>query len=181
MKKLITKTLVIATMAFSLTGCIKIVTTSSDNAVSTSVSEETSISNSVESSESLIKTSKSYSIHLDNGDDIEVSMDTSGDWSLRQDSGVLTIKNYAEAVMQGIFLDEEMYEATMDAIEASGDSIEILEESSKDGNDYIFVNLMDEYDYIIHIGNSNTWVQIATVKGEEIAREAFEKLTFKEI
>ena len=125
-----------------------------------------------------ITTGKSVTYAVSTGDNVEVSL-TSG-YDITTDVP-FTISKDDQAVFQGMFTYDGTLAAYRDGI-VEAESAELIEEGEKDGNAYIFYCVKNEYgneyNYIVHVADSDTEVILASFElGEETARAAFEATT----
>jgi len=124
-------------------------------------------------------TNKSYTFNIETGDAIKIKLDTTGDYTLSEDSGRFSVGKGDEEVLQGIFITKEAYEqyqGIKDLAEAK-----VIADAEKDGNTYFFYELEGESgtenNFVLWIKDSNTGLILGSLSGEETAKEAFERLT----
>jgi len=122
-------------------------------------------------------TSISYTYQLTTGDSVKVTLDTSEGYSLASEIP-FTISCNGETLSQGMFITEDDYKQYVSVV-TSDLSATILEQSSKDGNEYIFWSYNDsEYNYAIMIEGSDSAILLGNNVSEDSARACFERLEF---
>ena len=115
--------------------------------------------------------SKSYTFNVETGDTIKVKLDTSNGLSLSQKDG--------QNILQGMFIHETGYNSYL-AIKGQ-QGMRVLEDTEKDGNTYYMYEIEGESgtedNFVVWIRDSKTGMLIASLAGQEKAKEAFESLT----
>ena len=123
--------------------------------------------------------SKSYTFNVETGDTIKVKLDTSNGMSLSQKDGQFTVKKDEENILQGMFIHETGYNSYL-AIKGQ-QGMRVLEDTEKDGNTYYMYEIEGESgteeNFVVWIRDSKTGMLIASLAGQEKAKEAFESLT----
>lgn len=123
--------------------------------------------------------SKSYRFDVETGDKIKVELDTSSGLSLSQKDGRFTVSQDDEKLLEGMFIHEDGYKSYL-AIKGE-QGMKVLENSQKDGNSYYMYEVEGETgtedNFVMWIQDSNTGMLMASLAGEEKAKDAFEKLT----
>ena len=126
------------------------------------------------------KTSIAYTFTIATGDKIEIKLNTSEDWSLKQKDGAFTILHGEDTILKGLFGTEDNYKDMKEAIE-SDDKAKVIKESEKDGNQYIFYSYEGssgmERDVILMVKDAKTCVIMAGNAEEQDVNEAIERLT----
>lgn len=132
-----------------------------------------------------VNTSLSLTYKIENGDKIKVTLNTSDGHSLSQEeNATIVVKKGDEAILQGVFLTNEMYDGYINSIRST-EGITIVEENDKDGSDYIFYQFEGqsgtENTFIIKVKDSNTGALLASLSPKEDAKAAFEMLSFEKV
>lgn len=127
-------------------------------------------------SKSETTTTKGYTFSVDTGDSVKIILDTTDNYDLSSELP-FTVSKDGETLSQGSFAagsDYSKYETVVNEDPAA----EILDSGEKDGNEYIFWCYNGtEYNYALHVGESNTAIIIGNAISEESAKECFERLT----
>ena len=128
-------------------------------------------------------TNKSYTFNVETGDVIKITMNTSDSYNLTSSLPIEFSKDDS-IISQGTFIKEEDYNSYESTLKNnSDDSVNILDEGSKNGITYIFYNVNSnnesEYDYVIKIDGSNTAFVIENNISQESAEDIFNRLTFE--
>ncbi len=127
-----------------------------------------------------IHSSKAYTFNVDTGDTIKINMNTSEQYDLSSSLPIQFSQN-GSTISQGTFAQEESYDYYKSIVD-SDDSVELLDEGSKNGVTYFFYKVSGysgmEYDYVMKINNSKTSFIIGNTISQESAEEVFSRLTF---
>ncbi len=124
-----------------------------------------------------VKTHKSCTYTVDNGDLVIVKLDTTNGYDMTMelpfevscDNQVLTYCSFIQA---------DYYEQYVEVVETD-EAVVKLDSGEKDGNAYVFWEYNStEYNYVIMLGNSNTAVLLGNNVSKESAQECFNRLTF---
>ena len=125
-----------------------------------------------------VKTSMSYNFHIDNGDDIRVTLDTGDKFKMTSDVPFVISQN-GEALTQGAFIHGDAYAQYKNAAQTDEKS-KVLDSGTKDGDEYVFWNYDGrEYNYVILVKDSNTGIVLGNTISEESAKECFNRLTIQ--
>ena len=126
-----------------------------------------------------VTTRKSYTYKIDNGDKIKVSLVTNDGHDMNSDLP-FCIELNGETLSQGTFVQADAF-ATYADMSQTDPAAEILDQGTKDGNEYIFWTYAgEEFNYIIKIGDSNTAVILANAISQASAEACFDLLSFEE-
>ena len=121
-------------------------------------------------------TSKSFTFDVDNGDQIKVSLDTTGGFDLSSQAP-FGISQNGKVLSEGTFIYSEYYDYYVEVVDNDSDA-ELLDSGTKDGNEFIFWCYNDvEYNYAIFVRGSDTGVVIGNMVSEKSAKECFDRLT----
>ena len=121
-------------------------------------------------------TSKSFTFDVDNGDQIKVSLDTTGGFDLSSQAP-FGISQNGKVLSEGTFIYSEYYDYYVEVVDNDSDA-ELLDSGTKDGNEFIFWCYNDvEYNYAILVRDSDTGVVIGNMVSEKSAKECFDRLT----
>lgn len=124
-----------------------------------------------------VETSLTLKFDVDTGDAIQLKFNTTDGYSVSVDVPFVVSKA-EETLMYGTFLHEEGFTYYLDAAKTDTDAT-VIEESSKNGNQYIFWSYNDEeYNYALFVGGTNTGVLLSSQVSEEVARECFDRMVF---
>lgn len=116
-----------------------------------------------------------YTYKVDTGDEVRISLDTTGGYSLTSDLP-FTVSCDGEVQSEGTFIKAEAYSQYVEAVITDNDAV-VIDTGSKDGNEYIFWSYNgEEYNYAILIGDSDTAVVIGNIVSEKSAKESFRRL-----
>lgn len=130
-----------------------------------------------------VSSSKTVIFSIDNGDVIELKLDTSSGYDISTEVPFSVTSN-KEEVASGAFADSSAYEEYSKAIDKEKSATK-LEEGEKDGNKYLFWTVdgesHTEYNYIVKVGTSNTVVIIGSTETEEVARETFNRIVISQV
>ena len=121
------------------------------------------------------ESSKTYTYAVDNGDNIDITVDTEQDYDITSDVP-FTISCGDESIFTGMFLygdDYDTYRSVYDMEETA----ELIDEGEKDGNEYFAFALPNEVDYFVRVAGSDTAVVFGSLMDAEIAASAFEAIT----
>lgn len=117
----------------------------------------------------------SYTFSIDNGDSIEVELDTTDKYSMTSDVP-FTVTLDGEAQSYGTFIHSDVYPEYANIGEA--ENTQVLDSGTKDGNQYIFWCFDGkEYNYAILVEGSNTGVLLGNMISQESAQACFDRLT----
>lgn len=120
---------------------------------------------------------KSYTFKVETGDNIKIELNMKNKYNITSDTPFKITKD-KETVCQGDFYYLDAYNKYEELIEENSD-VELIEESTKDGNKYMFWNYIDkEYDFAIKIKESNTVILMGSTISEKQAKECFDLLKF---
>ena len=125
------------------------------------------------------KTSKEVTYSVDTGDSVKITIDTKEGFDITMDVP-FTVSKGGTDIFTGSFIYAEYYDVYRQVVEEGSDAV-LLDEGSKDGNDYFCYsfegNAGTEYDYFILIKDSETAIAMASLVGEKEASEAFKAMT----
>ncbi len=125
-------------------------------------------------------TSMSYTFTVSTGDEIKISLDTSDGYRLTEEDSTFSVEKDDEVVLQGIFLDETMYNDYMERAKAA--DISVIAEDEKDGNPYFYyqteVSAGTACQILLWIDGSQTGIMLASLSPQEDVDPAFERLEF---
>ena len=125
------------------------------------------------------KTSKEVTYSVDTGDSVKITIDTKEGFDITMDVPFTVSKGDTD-IFTGSFIYAEYYDVYRQVVEEGSDAV-LLDEGSKDGNDYFCYsfegNAGTEYDYFILIKDSETAIAMASLVGEKEASEAFKAMT----
>ena len=125
-------------------------------------------------------TTMSYTFTVSTGDEIKVSLDTTDGYWLAEEDSTFSVEKDDEVVLQGIFLNEEMYNEYMDRAK-SGD-ITVISEGSQGDNPYFYyqaeVSSGTTNQILLWINDSQTGIMLASLSPREDVEPAFERLSF---
>lgn len=121
--------------------------------------------------------SKSFSYHVDTGDDVTVSLDTTGGYDLTATLPFEILRD-GKTLMQGKFIKAWGYQEYVNAAN-SDENARVLSSGRRNGNEYLFWSYDGtEYNYVISIGDSNTAVLLCSTVSEQAAKACFDRLNF---
>lgn len=127
-------------------------------------------------------TSMSYVYEVETGDDVEVKLDTGEGLLLNDEDGSFSVTEDDDTILQGSFVDEDAYEAYKSLYETADNVVEVIEEDSANGISWILYYVDGragmECDFIIWIDGSDTGVIMASLEDPDVAKEAFDSLSF---
>lgn len=127
-------------------------------------------------------TSMSYVYEVETGDDVEVKLDTGEGLLLNDEGGSFSVTEDDDTILQGSFVDEDAYEAYKSLYETADNVVEVIEEDSANGISWILYYVDGragmECDFIIWIDGSDTGVIMASLEEPDVAKEAFDSLSF---
>lgn len=121
-------------------------------------------------------TSKTYTYSLDTGDEISIELDTSDGYDITSDVPfAITLDD--ETLTQGTFIQASYYDEYV-ATAKEDENVTIIEESTKDGNSYMFWNYADEeWDIVLLIAESETAILLGNNISQESAQACFDRMT----
>lgn len=123
---------------------------------------------------------QSFTFTVETGDQVKVALDISDGLSLTQEEGTFTVSSGEDALLQGIFLNKDMYDQYLENIAAA--DAEVLEEASQDNLSYLFYEYEGEAgtedNFVVWIEDSNTGLLLASLAGQEQAKTGFQHLSF---
>ena len=122
-------------------------------------------------------TSFSYSFDVSTGDKIEVKLDTTGGYLLRQEDGIFQASKDNVTLLSGSFLTEEGANSYFEQASTASD-VQMLDQGNYQGNDYIFYLYKEEWYYIVKVAHSSTGIRLVGDSSEEAVRECFERFRF---
>ena len=122
------------------------------------------------------KTSMAFTFNVDNGDKVEIKLDTTDGYSITSDLPfAISLKD--EVQSQGTFIQGSYYEAYASVAKTDADA-KIIKEGEINGNKYAFWSYKNsEYNAVIQIKNSNTAVLIGNNVSQESAEKILSRLT----
>lgn len=124
-------------------------------------------------------TQKAVTYQVDTGDSVKIAINTKDGFDITMDVP-FTVSKEEAAIFTGSFIYAEYYDVYRQVVEEDSNVV-LLDEGSKDGNDYFFYsfegNIGTEYNYIIMINDSKTAIAMSSLVGEKEASEAFEAMT----
>lgn len=124
-------------------------------------------------------TSMSWTFKVETGDTIVAKLDTTGGYKISSKTPVVITKD-DDTLVECIFLLEESYKE-FEANFHDAPNSELIRESTKDGNSYLYAILdLDDYYqycYLIFVKGSHTGVLLLCEIDEETAADCFERLT----
>lgn len=123
--------------------------------------------------------SKSLTFDVETGDKIKITIDTKEGYDLTMEVPFAVTKD-GETVLNGSFAQIEAYDTYRQIIEGDANAT-LIDESSKDGNDYFCYTYEGaagtECDYLMKVGGSDTVIIMGSLAGEDEVRSAFEAMT----
>ncbi|MCI9292181.1 MAG: hypothetical protein HFF02_02635 [Erysipelotrichaceae bacterium] len=124
-------------------------------------------------------TSKSYTFRIENGEMIEVELDTSDGYDLTQENGRFAVEKSDETILQGYFLTEDGLREKETLILSSKD----VEIKRKSEHPKLYVYQYDgeaglETDFLLQVEKAKTGVIIGSLHSFEEAEAAFENMSF---
>lgn len=124
------------------------------------------------------QSSMSYTFKVETGDSVKVTLDTSGsEYKLTQSDGTFAVEEEETAVLQGVFLTEDMYDQYKAAAETAGAIVETGD------NGFILYEYEGaagvEHNILTMISDSDTGVIIASLEENDKVKEAYSKLKFE--
>ncbi len=125
--------------------------------------------------------SMSLTFNIETGDNIQIKLDTSTGYTLKQVDGMFTVCDEEENdVLQGFFVTEEMYNLYLEAVNSPDTTIiETAQQNGCSYTQYQFVaDTHTENNFICWVDGSNTGVVLASIESMEEAEEAFDLLSF---
>lgn len=125
--------------------------------------------------------SMSLTFKVGTGDNIKVTLDTSGGLRLSQADGGYAVKEGEETVLQAFFVEQAVYQQYMDAV-TTQEGVVINRQESENGITFLAYSFDGaagmENNYIIWIDGSATGMVAASLAGQETADRAFQSLSF---
>lgn len=116
------------------------------------------------------------SYKIETGDIIGITVDVEKGYS-QTETVPFTIQKNDETVMTGNFIYIDSYEEYMEKINTDP-AVEIITESEKDGNQYVFFHEteINEYAYLIQVADTETALILDGGKEQQKAEECFNSL-----
>lgn len=128
-----------------------------------------------------VTTSFCYTFNIDNGDKVDVTLDTSDGHKISQKDGEFFIKKDDKTLLKGNFMRQSDYEKFCDrALNMEG--VTIKEDHSKDEVPSIRFNANSDGDkvfFIQKVKDTNTFIGISSPLSDDEAVKAFSYLTFQ--
>lgn len=123
--------------------------------------------------------SASLTFNIETGDSIKVTLDTSDGLKLSQKDGHFMVEDENSTVLIGIFLTEDMYDSYEAAVLSTAEIIE------QDDGFYFYQTTNEEgnieTDFLYDIPGSDTAVIIGSLEEQDVAKAAFDRLTFESV
>ncbi len=120
---------------------------------------------------------KTRSYTMSNNDKISITLDTSDKFDISSDVPFI-ISRDKEELCKGSFLGLDAYYTELDAAQYD-EYYTIIDSGSDDDIEYTFYSSEDEYDYLIHLKDSQTAIMLQNDVSEASAKECFARLNFK--
>ena len=118
----------------------------------------------------------SYTYNVDTGDTIKVELNMRDSYELTPNVPFVVEKDGEECV-KGTFIYVSYYYDFVESLEYDDDMI-LIDEGTKDGNDYVFVEYLGDYMYVICVDDSNTGVALEGYVDKDEMELIFDRLTF---
>ncbi|MBC8529796.1 hypothetical protein H8699_10185 [Christensenellaceae bacterium NSJ-44] len=119
-----------------------------------------------------------YTYQLDNGDAVEVELDTTDGYTFSPDLPFF-VKKDGHVLSRGAIITADEYDAYLQAVQADPTAT-ILDSGKGDGIRYTFYAYGEaEFDHLILISGSETGILLANPNSQEEAQACFERLTFR--
>lgn len=128
--------------------------------------------------------SKSYTFRVDNGEKVQITLDTTDGYNIKQEDGVFTIQKEEEDILNGCFLSAEGYKQKAAAVAALGDEA-IIKATPKDAPTFYCYQFEGEAgletDFLFQIEGGETGVLIGSLASRDEAEAAFKLLKFEKV
>ncbi|WP_343209437.1 hypothetical protein [Anaerolentibacter hominis] len=126
--------------------------------------------------------SKSFTFQIENGEKIQVKLDTTDGYDLLQESGTITVQKDGEDILNGVFLLPDGYSSYETAITSSSE-VDILEAAPEDAPTYYLYQFEGEAGtettFLFKIEGAETGMIIGSLASREEAEAAFGLLEFE--
>lgn len=123
---------------------------------------------------------KSFTFHIDNGEQIKVTLDTAGGYDLQQENGRISVEKDGETILVGKFLTSAGFDQYVDQVLPAG-NVTVLEEKP----DYYLYQLEGEAGmettFLLKVDGAETGVLLVTLSPLEQARAVYEQLKFEKV
>lgn len=121
-----------------------------------------------------VSMSKSYTFHVETGDDVEVSLAMSDGLDLKQEDGEYTVTKDGKNVLSGVFITPEMRSSYIDAVKAEP-TAQIISDTDDCFSWKVDGQSGKEYNRIVLIKGSGTYALIGSLINDEGAEEISDK------
>lgn len=129
----------------------------------------------------MMKKTLSLTYTVSTGDNIKIAWDQESGYAVDGKNPFAVSKDDKE-ILSGTFLTEDEYSQYYDLVKAGDESVEIIKEDEKDGNNYIMYRVSSdetqEHDFLLMVKDSSTGVVMGSLEGQEDAEACFSALTF---
>lgn len=124
-------------------------------------------------------TTKSYKYTVETGEDVCVTLDTTGGYDVTSDLPFTVYDENGTAISEGSFAYGSTYYDYVNIVDSEEESV-LLDSGLKDGGQYIFWTYdYSEYNYAILLDGGNTAVILHNVTSEDSAKDIFNRLNFE--
>lgn len=125
-----------------------------------------------------VNTKISYTYTIENGENVKLTLNSTGGYSIIDDSPILITKNDG-VISKGKFISGSSLEVYEEGL-ALLDEIVYSTKEEKDNITYFYFNYNNtEFDYIIKIKDSDIGFMLTNYISEESAIDVFERLSFE--
>ena len=124
-----------------------------------------------------VNTYMSFVFNVETGDQIKVKLTTSEGHSLSSDVPFAVSKD-DKVLSQGKFIYRETIEKYEAKIKSNKNAL-LLDSGKKDGNDFLFWKLDNEYNHVILVDETNTAIVLFNNISKESAEKCFNLLEFE--
>lgn len=128
-----------------------------------------------------VTTSFCYTFNIDNGDKVDVTLDTSDGHKISQKDGEFIVKKDDKTLLKGFFMGQTDYENFRDKA-LHTDGVTVKEDHPKDEEPYLRFNsdfVEDKVFFIKKVKGTSTFIGITSPLSDEEAVKAFSYLTFE--
>ena len=119
----------------------------------------------------------SYTFSVETGDNIQVSLETTEDYSLSQSNGQFSVNKDSSNILTGVFISEDNFYEYLEAV-LSSDNVDVIKQTE----DSVWYTYYDEShtenNFIQLIPNSSTGILVASLQERSEAEKVFNMLTF---
>lgn len=128
-----------------------------------------------------VKTSMRYTFNINNGDKVDILLNTTDGHKISQDDGTFTIKKDDKTLLKGFFMNQADYEKFRE-LALNSEYVTIKEDHFKDEEPYLRYNSdisEDKVFFIKKAKDTNTYIAISSPLSDDEAVKAFSYLTFE--